>query len=58
MHRAVRYATTTLNRGLTPTPDAEWNGDPEFAFTITGCADASYKPYYDTSASAQDIVFP
>jgi hypothetical protein len=51
MHRAMRYATTTMSRGLTLAPDAEWNGDPEYEFTIKGYADASYKPYHDTTAS-------
>jgi hypothetical protein len=51
MHRAMRYATTTPNRGLTLAPTGIWDGDPTFEFTITGAADASYKPYHDTAAS-------
>jgi hypothetical protein len=48
---AMSYATTTMSRGLTLTPDAEWNGDPEYEFTFKGYADTSYKPYHDTTAS-------
>jgi hypothetical protein len=51
MHRTMRYAITTPNRGLTLAPTGIWDGDPTFEFTIAGAADASYKPYHDTAAS-------
>jgi hypothetical protein len=51
MHRAMRYATSTPNRGLTLSPTGEWDGNPEYLFEIKGYADASYKPYHDTAAS-------
>ena len=51
MHRAMRYAVATPNRGLTLTPDMAWNGNPEHQFEIKGAADASYKPYQDTDVS-------
>ena len=51
MHQAMRYALSTPERGLTLAPTAEWNGSPEFEFTIWGAADASYRPYNDTDRS-------
>jgi hypothetical protein len=51
MHRAMCYAITTPTRGLTLAPNGEWDGDPTFEFEITGVADASYKPYHDTTSS-------
>ena len=51
MHRAMRYAMSTPNRGLTLAPTGTWDGNPEFEFTITGFGDASYKPYLDTDKS-------
>jgi hypothetical protein len=51
MHRAMRYAVASPNRGLTLAPTGTWNGDPNFLFTIRGFADASYKPYQDTTTS-------
>jgi hypothetical protein len=50
MHRAMRYAVSTPNRGLTLAPEGKY-GDPPLQFTIAGVADASYKPYDDTAAS-------
>jgi hypothetical protein len=43
MLRAMRCTTTTQNRGLIVTPEAEWNGDPGFAFTVAGYADRALK---------------
>jgi len=51
IHRAMCYALSTPERGLTLAPTAEWNGSPEFEFTIWGAADASYRPYNDTDRS-------
>jgi hypothetical protein len=51
MHRAMRYAINTPQRGLTLAPTGNWDGDPTYQFTITGTADASYKPYHDTATS-------
>jgi hypothetical protein len=51
MHRAMRYAVASPNRGLTLAPFGTWNGDPNFLFTIRGFADASNKPYQDTTTS-------
>jgi hypothetical protein len=51
MHRAMRYATTTPNRGLKLAPDGDWDGNPSYEFVIDGYADASYKPYHDTGLS-------
>jgi hypothetical protein len=51
MHRAMCYAVATPQRGITLSPDGEWSGNPTFEFHITGKADASYKPYEDTSLS-------
>jgi hypothetical protein len=48
MHRAMRYAIGTPNRGLNLAPTAVWDGNPNFEFTIHGTADASYKPYKDS----------
>jgi hypothetical protein len=41
MHRAMRYAMSTPNRGLTLSPTGTWNGDPTYKFKIRGAADAS-----------------
>ncbi len=51
MHRVMRYTINTPNRGLTLIPETTWDGNPDFEFTIWGAADASYKPYHDTTAS-------
>jgi hypothetical protein len=51
MHRVMRYATTTPSRGLQLAPKGNWDGNPEFEFSVTGYADASFKPYLDTAAS-------
>jgi hypothetical protein len=51
MHRAMCYAIATPERGLTLTPEGCWDGNPSFEFTITGMADASYKPSHDTAQS-------
>jgi hypothetical protein len=51
MHRAMCYAIATPERGLTLAPEGCWDGSPSFEFTITGMADASYKPYQDTTQS-------
>jgi len=51
MHRAMRYALGTPNRGLTLSPSHVWDGNPEFEFCIHGTADASYKPYNDVGHS-------
>jgi hypothetical protein len=51
LHRAMSYAITTPERGLTLAPEGCWDGNPSFEFTITGMADASYKPYHDTALS-------
>jgi hypothetical protein len=51
MHRAMRYATATPNRGLLLAPSGSWNGNPQYAFQQCGCADASYKPYHHASLS-------
>jgi hypothetical protein len=57
MHRAMRYAVTTPNRGLTLAPTGIWDGDPTFEFVISGTADASYKPYHDIAASVGDMQY-
>jgi hypothetical protein len=51
MHRVMRYATATPNRGLKLAPEGNWNGSPEYQFEIIGYADASYRPYHDTTMS-------
>ena len=51
MHRAMRYALATPERGLTLAPTSAWNGNPDHEFTIWGAADASYHPYNDTASS-------
>jgi hypothetical protein len=57
MHRAMRYATATPNRGLLLAPSGMWDGDPTYAFNLCGYADASYRPYQDTSMSADTPYF-
>jgi hypothetical protein len=51
MHRAVRYATATPNRGLLLAPSGTWHGNPQYAFKLCRYADASYKPYHDSALS-------
>jgi hypothetical protein len=51
MHRAVRYAVKNPNRGLELKPSGKWDGDPTYEFSTFGFADASYRPYHDTSMS-------
>jgi hypothetical protein len=51
MHRAMPYAIGTPNRGLVLAPNAVWDGNPSFEFSIHGTADASYKPYKDSGQS-------
>jgi hypothetical protein len=36
MHQVMKYCVDTPKRGLLPKPDAKWNGDPAFEFTIGG----------------------
>ena len=55
-HRAMRYAMSTPNRGLTLAPSAVWNGDPAYEFKIHGAADASYKPYEDAGPSVSGFA--
>lgn len=56
MHRAMRYAMSTPNRGLTLAPSAVWDGDPAYEFKIHGAADASYKPYEDAGPSVSGFA--
>ena len=51
MHRAMRYAVCTPDRGLTLAPTAAWDGSPDHEFIILGAADSSYRPYLDTDKS-------
>jgi hypothetical protein len=51
MHRAMKYAIATPKRGLKLAPVGHWDGNPMYEFNINGFADASYKPYYDTTLS-------
>ena len=51
MHRAMRYAVNTPDRGLQLAPEGIWDGNPTYLFEIKGTADASYKPYQDISGS-------
>jgi hypothetical protein len=51
MHRAMKYVVSTPSRGLLLAPTAQWDGNPEFEFELSGVADASYKPYHDTALS-------
>jgi hypothetical protein len=51
VHRAVRYATATPNRGLLLAPSGTWHGNPQYAFKLRRYADASYKPYHDAAVS-------
>jgi hypothetical protein len=51
MHKAMRLAIRTPNRGLVLVPTVVWDGNPNFEFTIHGSADASYKPYKDSGQS-------
>jgi hypothetical protein len=51
MHRAMRYAVTTPERGVQLAPKGKWDGKPSYKFIVKGFADASYKPYHDTALS-------
>lgn len=42
MLRAMKYAASTPNRGLVLRPDARWDGNPDFEFTIGGRSDSDY----------------
>jgi Reverse transcriptase (RNA-dependent DNA polymerase) len=42
MHRVMKYCVDTPKRGLLLKPDAKWNGDPAFEFTIGGRADSDF----------------
>jgi hypothetical protein len=58
MHRAMRYAVATPERGLKLSPIGNWNGNPEWLFEIKGYADASYKTYQDkTTSVGGHVVF-
>jgi hypothetical protein len=56
MHRAMRYALSTPNRGLLLSPSSTWDGNPSYAFKIHGAADASYKPYVDCGQSVSGFA--
>jgi hypothetical protein len=47
----MKYVVSTPSRGLLLAPTAQWDGNPEFEFELSGVADASYKPYHDTALS-------
>jgi hypothetical protein len=42
MHRVMKYCADTPKRGLLLKPDAKWNGDPAFEFTIGGRSDSDF----------------
>ena len=42
MHRVMEYCTATPERGLELKPDCEWDGDPNFEFTVSGISDSDY----------------
>jgi hypothetical protein len=56
MHRAMRYAMSKPNRGLTLSPSSTWDGNPSYKFKIRGAADASYKPYEDSGPSVSGFA--
>jgi len=51
MHRAMRHAMNTPDRGLTLAPKGVWDCDPNFEFEIEGFSDASHKPCLDSGVS-------
>ena len=51
MLRVMKYCVDTKTRGLTMNRTVEWNGDPDFEFTITGHSDSDYAKDPDTRHS-------
>jgi hypothetical protein len=57
MHRVMKYCVDTPKQGLLPKPDAKWNGDPAFEFTIRGCADSDFSKDPSTCSVTGYIAF-
>ena len=51
MTRCMKSMVDRPNRGLTLKPDADWDGNPEFEFTIGGRSDSDYAKCPDTRRS-------
>jgi hypothetical protein len=47
LHRCMRYCINTPKRGLTLRPDAKWDGNRDFEFTIEGFSDANYAAHVE-----------
>lgn len=44
LHRLFRHLVTTKKRGLILAPIGQWNGDPQYAFEVSGISDSNYAP--------------
>ena len=51
MHRCMKYAVDTKNRGLLLKPWGKWDGGAEYKFTIFGVADSNFATCPDTRKS-------
>mmetsp|Transcript_18815 Transcript_18815/g.23344 ORF Transcript_18815/g.23344 Transcript_18815/m.23344 type:complete len:1201 (+) Transcript_18815:436-4038(+) len=49
--RIMKYCVGTPNRGLVLEPNEQWDGNPEFEFTIKGLADSEYAKDPETRRS-------
>ena len=51
LNRLMDYLVATKDRGFLLQPNMQWNGDPEFEFTICGKSDSDYAKDVDTRRS-------
>jgi hypothetical protein len=56
LHHAMRYTVSTPLQGLKLSPVGELDGNPGWKFEVKEFADASYKPYQDTTTSVGRLV--
>eukprot|EP00957_Ditylum_brightwellii_P005702 434331-Ditylum_brightwellii.AAC.1 len=53
MHRVMHFCVSTPERGWILRPDAKWDSDPEFEFTVSGRSDSNYATDSETRRSVK-----
>ena len=56
LNRLMDYLVHTKNKGFLLQPNTQWNGDPEFEFTICGKSDSDYAKDLDSRKSVSGGV--
>ena len=56
LDRLMDYLVHTKNKGFILQPNTQWNGDPEFEFTICGKSDSDYAKDLDSRKSVSGGV--